>query len=201
MPRVAAATVFGAVVALGACKKNENAGMDTTAMMNPADTTAAAANAAPTTPPAAPMTDAAIVADVATANQGEIAAGKIAESKATNADVKAFARMMVADHSKMLSAGQALAKKANITPDTAAADSLRAANSSTADALNSASKGMTFDTAYVNAQVAGHEATLDMIKSAAGAAQNADLKKMLTDAQPTVQSHLDRIKDIQSKMK
>ena len=40
-----------------------------------------------------------------------------------------------------------------------------------------------------------------MIKRAEGAAQNADLKTMLTKAEPQVQSHLDRIKDIQGKMK
>jgi len=199
MPRTAAVTAFGAIVALSACKKNDNNAVDTTAMTHPSDTTMATPAAAP--PAAAPMTDAAIVGKVVAANQGEIAAGKIAEGKATNPDVKAFARMMVTDHSKMLSEGSALAKKANITPDTAAADSILASNKATGDMLTAAPKGTTFDTAYVNAQVTGHQNTLDMIKSAADKAQNPDLKKMLTDAQTPVQQHLDRIKEIQGKMK
>ena len=78
MPRIAAATALGAVVVLGACKKNENAAADTTAMMTPADTTMPAA--APAAAPAPAMTDAAIVAKVAAANMGEIAAGKMAIS-------------------------------------------------------------------------------------------------------------------------
>jgi putative membrane protein len=147
------------------------------------------------------MTDAGIVAMVAAANQGEIDAGKMAGSKASNADVKAFGRMMVTDHGKMLSQGNALAKRLNITPDTAAADSIMAANKMMADMLTATSTGTTFDTAYVNGQVMGHENTLSMLKNAADRAQNADLKKMLTDAQEPVEQHLDRIKDIQGKMK
>lgn len=199
MPRIVAATAFGAVVALSACKKNDNAAADSTAMATPADTTmpmtpAPAASTAPA------MTDAGIVAMVVAANQGEIAAGKMAQSKASNADVKAFGRMMVTDHGKMLSEGNALAKRLNITPDTAAADSIMTANKTMADMLTAAPKGATFDTAYVNGQVMGHENTLAMLKTAADQAQNADLKKMLTDAQTPVQRHLDRIKDIQGKM-
>lgn len=201
MPRVAAATACGVMLALGACKKNENATADTTMTTSTTADTTMGAPASTATPAAPAMTDAGIVAMVSEANKGEIDVGKMAQGKATNADVKAFARMMVTDHSKMLSDGEALAKKANITPDMAAADAIRSANKSTADMLTAAPKGATFDTAYVNAQVTGHESTLDMLKKAADAAQNADLKKMLTDAQAPVQKHLDRIKDIQSKMK
>jgi len=146
-------------------------------------------------------TDAQIFARLVAANEGEIAAGKMAESKATNADVKSFARMMVTDHGKMLNDVSGLAKKLNVTPDTAAADSIKTANSSMANALRSAAKGTTFDTTYVNGQVAGHEATLAMLKTAAGQAQNAELKQALNGAMPAVQSHLDRIKNIQAKMK
>ncbi|MFI5239631.1 MAG: DUF4142 domain-containing protein, partial [Gemmatimonadales bacterium] len=58
-----------------------------------------------------------------------------------------------------------------------------------------------FDSAYVNAQVAGHQYVLDMIKRDEGVAQSAELKSALTAAEPKVQAHLDRITAIQSKMK
>lgn len=201
--QTAFALALGAVTVLGACKKSENAA-DTT--MAAADTSMKAGtgsstsmNAAPAPAPA--MTDAGILAMLHAANQGEIDAGKMAEKKATNSAVKSFAHDMVAAHTKMLNDGDALAKKLNITPDTAAADSIMSMNASTAATLSAAAKGAAFDSAYVNAQVAGHQYVLSMIKNAEGAAQNADLKTALTSAESQVQSHLDRITNIQGKMK
>ena len=201
--QTAFALALGAVTVLGACKKNDNAA-DTT--MAAADTSMKAGtgsstsmNAAPAPAPA--MTDAGILAMLHAANQGEIDAGKMAEMKATNSAVKSFAHDMVAAHTKMLNDGDALAKKLNITPDAAAADSIMSMNKSTAATLSAAAKGAAFDSAYVNSQVAGHQYVLSMIKNAEGAAQNADLKTALTSAEPQVQSHLDRITNIQGKMK
>jgi putative membrane protein len=203
--KTAFALALGAVTVLAACKKNDNAA-DTT-MAGSADTSMnmSAGTGSSTSmnagAPAKAMTDAGIFAMLSAANQGEIDAGKMASSKATNASVKSFARDMVTDHTKMLNDGNALAKKLNITPDSSAADSIMATNKSTAATLTSAAKGAAFDSAYVNAQVAGHQSVLDLIKRAEGSAQNADLKTMLTSAESKVQSHLDRIKDIQGKLK
>jgi putative membrane protein len=197
------AVALCAVAMLGACKKGNSATDTTAAATGATDTSMAAGTGSSTSmkAPATAMTDAQIFAMLAAANQGEIDAGKTASTKATNPSVKAFARDMVTAHTKMLDDGNALAKKLNITPDTTAADSIKAMNQSTAATLSAAAKGAAFDSAYVNAQVAGHEYVLDMIKRAEGQAQNAQLKSALTSAEPKVQQHLDRIKDIQSKLK
>lgn len=193
-----------AVTMLGACKKSETNATDTTTMAS-ADTSMKAGTGSSTSmnaaPAVKPMTDAGIFAMLAAANQGEIDAGKMAETKATSASVRSFAHDMVAAHTRMLNDGNALAKKLNITPDTTAADSINAMNQSTASTLSSTAKGAAFDSAYVNAQVAGHQYVLNMIKTAEGQAQNADLKSALTATEPKVQQHLDRIQAIQSKMK
>lgn len=194
------ALALGAVAVLGACKKGDNAA-DTTVASADTSMSAGAGSSTSMNAPAPAMTDAGIFAMLAAANRGEIDAGKMAEAKATNASVKSFARDMVAAHTAMLNGGNALAKRLNITPDSAAADSIMAMNQSTAAALTSDAKGAAFDSAYVNAQVAGHQYVLAMVKKAEGAAQNADLKTMLTKAEPQVQSHLDRITNIQGKMK
>jgi putative membrane protein len=197
------AVALCAVTMLGACKKGNNATDTTMAGAGATDTSMAAGTGSSTSmkAPATAMTDAQIFAMLAAANQGEIDAGKMASTKATNASVKSFARDMVTAHTKMLDDGNALAKKLNVTPDTTAADSINAMNQSTAATLTAAAKGAAFDSAYVNAQVAGHQYVLDMIKRAEGQAQSADLKSALTAAEPKVQQHLDRIKDIQSKLK
>lgn len=201
--KAAFALALGAVTMLGACKKGENAA-DTTVAAG--DTSMSAGTGSSTSmnavaPAPAPLTDAGILGMLAAANRGEIAAGKLAESKATNASVKSFARDMVTAHTAMLNSGNALAKKLNITPDSAAADSITAMNQSTGAALNAAAKGAAFDSAYVNAQVAGHQYVLDLVKRAEGAAQAPELKSALTSAEPKVQAHLDRITAIQGKMK
>ncbi len=210
---MAVVVALGATVALAACKKADTgASADTTAMAAGADTSMRAGSmsstsangsmaGAPASANASAMTDAEIFSMVSNANQGEIDAGRMAETKATNPAVKAFARDMVTEHGAMLAKGTALAKKLNITPKAAANDSTMAMNKTMASMLSSAPKGMAFDTAYVNGQVAGHQHVLDMVKNAEGQAQNADLKTMLTNAQPAIQRHLDRIKDIQGKMK
>ncbi len=196
---------LGAVTVLGACKKSDNAADTTLAAtdtsMKAGTGSSTSMNAAPSAAPAPAMTDAGIFAMLHAANQGEVAAGKMAETKATNASVKSFARDMVAAHTTMLHEGDALAKRLNITPDSAAAEPIMAGNKATAADLSAAAKGAAFDSAYVNAQVAGHQQVLAMIKSAEGAAQNADLKTLLTGAEAKVQSHLDRITNIQGKMK
>jgi len=199
--KTAFALTLGAVTMLGACKKSDNATDTTMAATDTSMSTGAMSSTsmnAAATP--APITDAGIFAALAAANQGEIDAGKMAETKATSAAVKSFAHDMVSAHTAMLNDGNALAKKLNITPDAAAADSINAMNQSTGAALTAAAKGATFDSAYVNAQVAGHQYVLDMIKRDEGAAQNAQLKSALTSAEPKVQAHLDRIKSIQGKM-
>lgn len=215
---MAIAVALGAAAVLGACSKGDKNAADTTAMaaapaagdssmragaMNAGTGSSTSMNNGNTATPASsqPMTDAQIMAMTAAANEGEIAAGKMAETKATNPAVKAFARAMVTDHSMMLTKGQALAKKLNITPSAAAADSMSKSNQAMANTLTNTPKGMAFDSAYVNAQVMGHQQVLDMVKSAEGQAQNPQVKAMLSSAQPAVQRHLDRIKDIQGKMK
>jgi putative membrane protein len=196
--QTAFALALGAVTVLGACNKGDNAADTTMA----ADTSMSAGMGSSTSMNApAALTDAGIFAMLASANQGEIDAGKLAESKATSAAVKSFAHDMVTAHTTMLNDGDALAKTLNITPDPSVADSIKAMNQSTGAALGSAAKGPAFDSAYVNAQVTGHQYVLDMIKRAETAAQNADLKAALTATEPKVQQHLDRIKDIQSKLK
>jgi putative membrane protein len=203
---MAFALALGAVAALGACNRRSNAADTTMAgAAGATDTTMGAGVGSSTSmnagAPATAMTDAGIFAMLSAANQGEIDAGRTAQTKATNASVKSFARDMVAAHTAMLDSGNALARRLNITPDASAADSINAMNQTAATALKDAPRGAAFDSTYVNGQVTGHEAVLDMVKRAQGAAQNADLKAMLTKAEPEVQSHLDRIKDIQGKTK
>src|SRR5919108_2607123 len=66
---------------------------------------------------AAGPTDPQIAHIVVTANQVDIDAGKLAEARGHNADVKAFGKQMVTDHSGVNKQAVALAKKLGVTPE------------------------------------------------------------------------------------
>ncbi len=207
---MAMAVALSTAAALGACAKKADTGADTTAMATAGDTSMNAGtmnnmnNADANNGMMAgsqTWTDADIFAMVGAVNRGEVTEGSMAVTKATNPTVRAFAKDMVAAHTTLMNEGQALAKRLNITPSASADTSIVAMNKSMASMVGSTPKGMAFDTAYVNSQVEGHTMALNLIKTAEGRAQNAQLKTMLTTAEPIIQKHLDRAKDIQGQMK
>jgi putative membrane protein len=66
---------------------------------------------------AANPNDAQIAAIVVAANTVDIDAGKLAESKTKNKDVRAFAERMVADHSGVNQQAVALVTRLHVTPE------------------------------------------------------------------------------------
>jgi putative membrane protein len=142
------------------------------------------------------MTDAEIFSMIGAVNQGEIDAGKLAQSKATNASVKSYASEMVAAHTKMTAQNGALASALGAIPKPDARDSIVMGNTDAAAKLKAAS-GAAFDQTYVESQIAGHTRTLAFLRQAQGQAQNADLKKMIDAAIPDVQKHLDQARSLQ----
>jgi putative membrane protein len=192
---------------LGACNKRNNgyaSNADTTttgaAATTPAplDTTAAGGAVANDTSKGA-WTDADIVAWLAAANNGEISEGKLAERKATNPAVKAFARRMVTDHTQMLKEGNALAKKLNIDPMASTNGDVKDLLKDNQDAVQDLTQkqaGKDFDEDYMEKQVDGHQTVVDKLNDLSGKTQNADLKALMQKALPKVQAHLNSAKDI-----
>ena len=188
-----------AAALVSACAKKEN-NADSARM---ADSAAAAAStpAAAATPSAPPtLNDANIVALVDHANMADSATGSVAATKGTNSEVKTFGRDMMRDHHALRQMGQDLAKKINVTPQMPANDSSEARDKAWLDSLNSMPKGASWDKAYIDHEVGAHQQVLSTLQTAQGAAQNADLKSLITKAIPTIQSHLKKAQDIQSKL-
>src|SRR6185312_14858940 len=63
------------------------------------------------------LNDAQVAAIVVAANQIDIDAGKLAESKSTNPEVKAFAHRMITDHTDVNKQATDLATKLKLTPE------------------------------------------------------------------------------------
>lgn len=145
--------------------------------------------------------DAQIAHIVVTANQVDIDAGKLAEKKAASADVKAFGKMMVTDHSGVNKQATDLAKKLKVKPeDNATSQSLKQGGDENVKALKDL-KGKAFDKAYVDHEVAYHQAVLDAIdKTLIPNAKNAELKGLIEKVRPNIDAHLQHAKSLQSKL-
>lgn len=191
--------VLAACVALGACKGKESASMaDTTSTASqaaPADTSATAAT--PAAPNAATLSDGNIVALLDEANMADSTLGAAALPKATSAEVKRFAKLMMGEHHALRAEGQQLAKKQNITAQMPAADPFTSAVTNEQAALTSAAKGHAFDSTYIANEVGIHQAVIGWAGTAETQAQNQALKDLIKTAGPVLQKHLDRALAIQ----
>ena len=187
-------------LALGACNShrdrdvaaNPPAGAETGAL--PADTTA------PTSAAPAELSDANIVALLDHANAADSTAGALAATKATNLEVKQFAKLMMAEHHALRKQGADLAKRLKVTPEPPANDPVTALAQQETQALQSAPKGAGFDKTYIDQEVAAHEAVLDLANKAHDQADNAELKALIEKAKPVIEKHLDQAKQLQQKL-
>jgi putative membrane protein len=146
------------------------------------------------------LTDANIVALLDEANKADSASGAYALGKATSAEVKAFAKLMMGEHHALRLQGQQLAKKLNVTPQLPANNPLQTAVQAEMAALRAAPKGAQFDRTYIDQEVAIHKAVLDLAEQAHGAAQNQELKALIEKARPVIEKHLDRAEELQKKL-
>lgn len=144
------------------------------------------------------LNDAQIAAIVVTANQVDIDAGKLAESKAHSKEVKDFGKLMVTDHSGVNKAATELVQKLKVTPqDHPIAQSLKRGGSDNLAQLRKLS-GAQFDRAYVDHEVAYHQDVLDaMDKTLIPSAKNDEVKALLVKVRPAFVSHLEHARQLQ----
>jgi putative membrane protein len=145
--------------------------------------------------------DAQIASIVVTANQVDIDAGKLAESKGSSADVKAFGKQMVTDHTAVNKQAVALVKKLKVTPqDNPTSKSLKAGGADNIKNLKKL-KGSAFDKAYIDHEIAYHEQVIDAInKTLIPNAKNEELKQLLMKGQSLFVGHLEHAKQIKTSL-
>jgi putative membrane protein len=145
--------------------------------------------------------DAQIAAIVVAANQVDIDAGKLAESRAKNKDVKAFGKMMVTDHTGVNKAAKDLVTKLHVKPeDNPTAQSLKKGGQENIAHLKTL-KGDAFDKAYIDHEIIYHQQVIDAIdKTLIPSAQNAELKALLVKVRPAFVAHLEHAKHLQGEL-
>jgi len=135
---------------------------------------------------------------VAAADGGmfEVQVGQLAQTNATTAEVKQFAKMMVDEHGKANEELKAAAAAKNITlPAT-----LSEKKQKKYDDL-SKKTGTDFDKAYIDLMVDDHKEDLDAFKKEAKDGHDADLKAWAAGKVPTLEHHLNAAKTAQDALK
>lgn len=125
-------------------------------------------------------------------NAKEIAWLIAGEKNTANKEIKAHSKMMLADHEKLGQQVAALVSSKNLTappPDTIGAVDINDL------------KGKEWDKAWVDRMVKGHQELLDKLKQSEPHVKDSSLKKIVVDAEPIVQGHLDMVKKLQGQMK
>jgi putative membrane protein len=145
--------------------------------------------------------DAQIAAIVVTANQVDIDAGQLAKSTSKNKQVQDFAQLMITDHSGVNQSATDLVTKLHVTPESnATSESLKSGGDQNLATLRKLS-GPAFDKAYVDHEVAYHQAVLDAVdKTLIPSAKNAELKALLVKVRPAFVAHLQHAKSLQASL-
>lgn len=150
---------------------------------------------------AAGPNDAEIAAIVVAANAVDAEAGKLAESMGASEQVRAFGKRMAADHNGVNQQAAALVKKLGVTPqENETSKALKAGGDANLAKLKKL-KGAAFDKAYVDHEVAYHQAVLDTIdKTLVPNAQNQELKSLIVKVRPAIEAHMKHAQQIQASM-
>lgn len=143
------------------------------------------------------LTDPEVAHVAVTANAIDVELAELARSRAQVEEVRAFARTMISDHTAVNGRAAALAAELGVTPlDNDVSRSLRSEAGAVRERLEGLD-GSDFDVAYMEREVAYHQAVLDAIDALLiPSAQNPRLKALLGEVRPAIAAHLGHARTI-----
>jgi putative membrane protein len=146
------------------------------------------------------LDDATIVAIFDGANSADIETAGLGAEKATDPKVREIARNFVRDHTKVRQMGRDLAAKLGVTPTPPANDHSAADLAKTMKQLK-ALKGTAFDKAFLDHEIAFHQAVIDAVNTTLmPAIQNDELKAFVKSVAPAFAGHLAGAKHLREQM-
>lgn len=150
----------------------------------------------------AKLTDPEIASIAVTANQVDVDQGTVARQRSKNTEVIHFAETMINDHKAVIAQAVALVTKLKVTPkDNAVSKKLAADANQTITNLKKKS-GKAFDKAYVDNEVAYHQAVIGVVEGTLiPATHNAELKALLEKVVPALKVHLAHAEMVQRSLK
>ena len=141
--------------------------------------------------------DSSFVLNAGTQNEDEMKLLQAGIDKGTSAELKAHAKMMLADHKKLGTEVKAYAAKKKYSTfsssDSKASDEM--------SDLNKNKAGKEWDKAWTDKLVDGHEKTISLFEKNQGNVKDSTLSGMITKALPTLHSHLTMVQGLQNSQK
>jgi putative membrane protein len=125
----------------------------------------------------------------------EVQGAEMAQRKTGNADVKAFAEKIAADHSAANNDLKALAEAKKVT--LASGPSMVAQGKGK---LLDGKTGADFEKAYIDGMVSDHKKDIEAFEKTANEAQDADVKALANKILPKLKEHLSIAEGIQQKI-
>ena len=142
-------------------------------------------------PPQATLDDATIVAIFDGANTADIETGRLAEQRGASKEVRAIGASLARDHQAVRQQGRDLAKKLGVTPTPPTPNAYAQAHTKAMAALSGKS-GADFDRAFLDHEIAFHQAVIDAVTGTLlPAITNPELKAFVEKIAPAFQAHLD----------
>lgn len=135
------------------------------------------------------------IAKAAKGNREEVALGKLVAGKTKDPNVRQFAEMMVKDHSAAQNDLQQLAQSKNITLPEGLPDDAADLHSKL-----SSDTGKNLDKDYMSAMVDDHKKDVSEFQEQSQNAKDPDVKQFAAKTLPTLQKHLEKAQQIDSKM-
>jgi putative membrane protein len=133
----------------------------------------------------------------AQANMAEIETAKLAVERATNPDVKAYAQMLIDDHTKAGESLGAAVVTAALAPPPTVLDEfhMRRVND-----INEDDGDEDFDSDFINMQIDMHDDAIDLFDDYASDGANYSLKTFASNALPTLQAHKAKAEQLRDAM-
>ena len=147
---------------------------------------------------ASALTDPQIAHVAVTANTIDVETAQLAESRTTTSEVLNFAQTMVTDHTAVNEQASALVQRLGVTPEENAVSRSLQTDAAAARRELEGLSGEAFDRAYVEREVAYHQAVLDALdQTLIPGASNEELRGLLQQVRPAIATHLEHARSLQ----
>jgi putative membrane protein len=198
--RSLAVTAACAAVLVGACNRADRAEVDT-ALGQATQAVTTAVDSVAGRVGGQEYTNAELVGFVNAYNDAEVEVGQLAQTKATDTQVRDFARRIASEHRALKTEVTNAAQRLNIAPTMPTADeNLPEDHQAGMRDLAALAKGRDFDRAFVKHEVKMHKKVLDEVEDALRRNRNQEIRPVLEKARDGIRAHLTTAEELERKL-
>jgi putative membrane protein len=188
-----------AALAVAACSRADRAEVDT-AVSRAGEVVAAAADTIAGRVGGQEYTNSELVGFINAYNDAEIEIGQMAQTKATDPQVRDFARRIVDEHRGLKTEVTNAAQRLNLTPTVPTADEgLRQDHQTGMRDLTARARGREFDKAFVEHEIKMHKKVLDEVEDALARNRNQEIRPALEKARDGLRAHVTTLETLAKK--